>query len=172
MSHRDERFETKRLILRGFTSDDWPGVQQLAINKESSDAAAYDHTWPTSEDGCRDAALYLSQNDFWAVCLKQDNRLIGLIAFNGVDENNSLDLGHLFHTDFVVGTDYVVEAIEPMMRYAFETMDIDRIVARNVPEWTTQIAPLKELGMTQSEAGSDGELVMARETWEARHPEH
>ena len=42
--------ETERLIIRNFQSDDWKSIQTLAINKETSDGAKYDLTWPTSDD--------------------------------------------------------------------------------------------------------------------------
>ena len=47
----------------------------------------------------------LSRDDrFWAVCLREDRKLIGLIAFNSIDKEKRLDLGHLFHREFAGGT--------------------------------------------------------------------
>ena len=81
-------FETERLIIRNFQSSDWNDIQVLAINKETSKFAKYDLTWPTSDEGCKKTAEFLSGTDFfWAVCLKEDGKLIGLIAFNRIDEN-------------------------------------------------------------------------------------
>ena len=56
MADAPERIETERLILRAFTPDDWRAVQEFAKNLATSDAAKYDHRWPTSDEGCKGAA--------------------------------------------------------------------------------------------------------------------
>ena len=144
---RTKIFETERLIIRRFTPDDWTEVQQLAINKESSEGAVYDHQWPTSEDECKGMTEYFSGNaSFWAVCLKTRNNIIGFIALDKMDDGQSLDLGHVFHTNYD-GNEYDTEAIARMMRYAFEKLDIHRIIANNAAAWKRQWAPLEKLGM-------------------------
>jgi len=101
MRHSDGSLRTARLLIRRFTKDDWVSIQALAKDKESSDGAVYDHTWPTSDEGCKGMAGYLSgKESFWAVCLKDDGSVIGLLSFNDVDEKARLDLGHMFHTEY------------------------------------------------------------------------
>lgn len=41
--------ETERLIIRNFKTDDWKALQEMIIQKESSEYAIYDHQWPTSD---------------------------------------------------------------------------------------------------------------------------
>lgn len=94
--------KTERLLIRNFKEDDWKKIQALAIDKETSEGAKYDLTWPTSVDESIKTAEFLSGTDFfWAVCLKENEQLIGLIAFNSIDENRTLDLGHVFHTEYM-----------------------------------------------------------------------
>ena len=145
-----DRFETDRLILRRFVHEDWPDVQKLAIDKESSEAAAWDHRWPTDEEGCKGATDFLARNNYWAVCLKDGGRVIGFISYNGIDENKHLDLGHLFHTKFN-SQDYDTEALRCMMDHAFTHLGVQSIHGDNAEEWTAQLAPLKELGMRLKE---------------------
>ena len=38
-----DSLETKRLVIRKFTEDDWAGIQKLAVNKESSKGGKFDH---------------------------------------------------------------------------------------------------------------------------------
>ena len=142
-----ESLETKRLVIRRFASDDWVELQKLAVNKESSEFGKYDHRWPTSEEGCKGMAGYFSKNEpYWAVCLKDGGRIIGLLALNDVDEHGDLDLGHVFHTDFV-SDDHDTEALRCIMDYAFANLDIRSIYCNNAQEWTSQLAPLKKLGL-------------------------
>jgi len=146
-------YETERLIIRNFQLDDWKQIQDLAINKETSRFAKYDHTWDTSDDGCKKAAEFLSGTDsFWAVCLKEDGRLIGLIAFNQIDENRTLDFGHLFHTDYM-SEEFTTKALQRMVQYAFDELEIDRIVTYNAADWKGQIEPLHRLGMKKTGEG-------------------
>ncbi len=157
-------FETERLIIRNYRFDDWKSIQALAVNKETSRYAKYDIAWPTSDEECQNMARFLSGTDFfWAVCLKEDGRLIGLIAFNSIDETRTLDLGHLFHTDYLSG-DIMFEALRRMVQYIFDELEVDRIGAHNVAEWTEQIAPLKSLGFTPID-GDPVHLGITREDW-------
>jgi len=146
-------YETESLIIRNFRLDDWKGIQALAKNKESSKAAQYDHTWPTSDNGCKGMAEFLSDSDsFWAVCLKEDGKLIGLIAFNRIDENRTLDFGHLCHADHM-SEETTTEAIQRMVQYVFDELEVDRVVTHNAADWEGQIEPLRRLGMRKTGEG-------------------
>jgi len=140
-------FRTARLVIRRFAQDDWAELQKLAIDKESSEHGKYDHRWPTSEEGCKGMAGYFSKSEsYWAVCLKDGGHIIGLLALNDVNEHGALDLGHVFRTDFV-SDDHDTEALRCIMDYAFANLDIRGIHCNNAEEWTSQLAPLKKLGM-------------------------
>ncbi|HEY94256.1 MAG TPA: GNAT family N-acetyltransferase [Dehalococcoidia bacterium] len=143
--------ETERLLIRNFRPDDWKQVQALAINKETSDGVKYDLTWPTSDDESLKMAEFLSGTDFfWAVCLKENEDLIGLIAFNSIDENRTLDLGHVFHTKYMLEQNIMTEAIRRMVQYAFDELEIDRITTHNAADWKGQIEPLYRIGMEKT----------------------
>ena len=140
-------YETEHLIIRNFQFDDWKEIQELAIDKESSDASLYDHPWPTSDSDCQKIAKHFSERDsFWAVCLKESNLIIGLITFNGIDENRALDFGHLFHTKHN-SEKVTTEAIQRMVQYVFDELEVDRIRTHNAAEWKGQLEPLFKLGM-------------------------
>ena len=146
-------YETERLIIRNFRPDDWKGIQVLAIDKQNSDAALYDHPWPTSDADCQSAAEYFSgEESFWAVCLKPNNSIIGFIAFNGIDDNRTLDFGHLFHTEYM-SEEITTEAIQRMLQYVFDELEVDRVVTHNAARWKGQIEPLRKLGMRKTSEG-------------------
>jgi ribosomal-protein-alanine N-acetyltransferase len=148
-----DRLETERLVIRRFTPDDWAEVQKLAGDMASSDAWQYDHGWPTSEDGCKRAAEYLSKNGcYWAVCLKDSDRITGLVSFNNIEDDGRLDFGHLFLREFA-RNDLDTEAIACALDHAFAALDVDRIVCRNAVDWAVQLAPLKTLGLRMGGQG-------------------
>ena len=143
--------ETERPLIRNFRSDDWKQIQALAIDKETSDGAEYDLTWPTSDDESLKMAKFLSGTDFfWAVCLKENEELIGLIAFNSIDENRTLDIGHVFHTNYMLEQDPMTEALRRMVQYAFDELEIDQITTHNAADWKGQIEPLYRPGMKKT----------------------
>ena len=149
MEQAPTRIETERLVIRGFTPEDWRGVQELAKDLASSDAAKYDHAWPTTEEECKGAVGYFAKRtgSSWAVCLKTDKKLIGYISFNDIEKDKQLDFGHVFNTK-LNRDDYDTEAIARMMDHAFTHLDIESIDCKNAEEWTVQVAPLKKLGLT------------------------
>ena len=103
---------------------------------------------------------------FFAVCLKGDQSLIGLLAFNNIDTNKQLDLGHQIHTKYQ-DNDFDREALESIIDFAFEHEDIESIDTRYNSEWTEQIAPLKSFGFTPIE-GDPGHLGITKADWDKR----
>ena len=87
-------FETSRLIIRRFYPEDTQGVYELAVNRNQSEMKYMDHPWPSDFEGCRAAAEWFASTDnMWAVCLKPDFNLIGLIVYNSMDENKQMGSG-------------------------------------------------------------------------------
>lgn len=147
-------FETDRLVIRHFSPEDAEGLCVLAKDRMNSEIANCDHPWPTAIEGCRGMAKWFSEGDvFWAVCLKPDMTLIGMIANNSVSEGeeNILDLGHVWHTSYW-GGDLDAEALSLMIQYAFESLNAEGVVAHN-PLYEPQIAALRGIGMSIRETG-------------------
>ena len=153
MEQRARAVQTERLAIRQFTRDDWRGLQELAEDKESSDGAIYDHTWPTSEDGAKGMAQWCAkQQECLAACLKSDGRLVGFIRFNGIDDEGRMDLGHMFHTAYR-GQGYDTEALRHAVGVAFADPNVKSIIAHNAVDWDGQLTPLVELGFREIARG-------------------
>ena len=175
-------YETELLSIRSFQAGDWRGIQDLAVDLSRSPAAQFDHPWPTSDQGCQAMeGHFRGSQSYWAVCRKADNRIVGVIVFNGI-EDGALDLGHLFHSRHM-SRDMSLQALRRMVQYVFDEMPVRRIVTRNAAAWPGQTEPLFALGFlkTGEERGSfakrpDGvpveflgyTLEMSREDWERR----
>jgi RimJ/RimL family protein N-acetyltransferase len=96
-------------------------------------------------------AEFLSGTDFfWAVCLKENEQPIGLIAFNSIDKNRTLDLGHTFHTEYMLEQDVMTEALRRMVQYAFDELEIDRITTHNAADWKGQNEPVYRIGLKKT----------------------
>lgn len=148
-------YETENLIIRTFEPKDWRGVQSLAIDRQQSPTSHYDHPWPTSEKDCKAIATeFARREDFWAVCVKQDGELIGIVTINSVDMEKCLDLGHLFHSERA-SIEMAKEAIQRMVQYVFDEMLVEKVTTHNAAAWRQQIEPLEALGFrkTKEEMG-------------------
>jgi len=160
---------TNRLIIRSFTLNDWKGIQALAIDKESYKSDPHDPSWPTSDKKCKAFVEYLVRmtDKFFAVCLKSDNTLIGLLSFTYSDGNRQLELGYQIHSKYQ-DNNLDREALEGVINFAFELKNVLSIDSRTNPEWIEQIAPLKSSGFTPIE-GDPGHLGITRENWRIRN---
>lgn len=70
----------------------------------------------------------------WAVTLKGDDRLIGLIGFYRTEfEHFRSEIGYMIHPDFH-GRGIVSEAITRLLEYAFSDMNLHSVVAVIDPE--------------------------------------
>ena len=77
------KIETERLIIRNFIADDCQALQEMVMQKESSEYAVYDHEWPTTEKEIKGIIeWFASGNRFLAVCLKIEDELIGFISLD------------------------------------------------------------------------------------------
>ena len=92
--------------------------------------------------------------------------MIGLLAFNRIDDNKRLDLGYQIHSKYQ-HNDLDREALESIIDFAFKNRDILSIETSTNPEWTEQLAPLKSSGFTPI-AGNPGNLGMTKGDWERR----
>ncbi|MGF7146012.1 RimJ/RimL family protein N-acetyltransferase [Anaerotaenia torta] len=179
--------ETDRLIIRHFTPDDAEAVLALSLDRMGSSMKNFDHQWPTDMEGCMGAAAYFASKDiYYAVCLKPSMKLIGFIAYNNVNEDGIMDLGHVWHTAHQ-DNDLDTEALSLMTQYAFEKLGANGLTSGNPLECEEQIAPLKTIGMSivetinnvsfvKDENGKPIEftgckMLITKEQWDTSHPE-
>lgn len=138
--------ETKRLKLRKFASDDWKDLYEYLSNEE---VVRYEPYSTFSEEDCRNEALKRSQQDyFWAVCLKENNKLIGNIYFKQQDPKEFMtwELGYVFNPQYY-GQGYATESCREVIDYAIQNHKARRIVAMCNPENKSSWKLLERLKM-------------------------
>lgn len=138
--------ETERLILRKFSEDDWKGLheylsQEIVVKYEPYNAL--------TEDECKQEALYRSKEDaFWAVCLKDNKKLIGNVYFQKQEPEEFLtwEIGYVFNPMYY-GNGYATESCRAILSYGFEELKARRIIAMCNPENTASWKVLERLNM-------------------------
>jgi ribosomal-protein-alanine N-acetyltransferase len=159
--------ETKRLVLRPFTADDWQDFRELALDWKAAPGPAFDK-WRTSEAACKELVKHMSTSDnYFAMCLRESGKVVGLLAINGIDENRQLDLGHVILSKYQ-DNDHDREALAALIQHCFNAGGAMSVVTRNAPDHAAQLAPLKSLGFTNTNMKEKGELVITEEAWEQR----
>ena len=118
-------FETKRLILREMTQDDYPSLCKILQDKDVM--YAYEHAFSDEE-----ATAWLNKNlaryekdgfGLWAVVLKESGEMIGQcgLTLQDADGKEVLEVGYLFQKAFW-HKGYATEAAVACKNYAFQTL--------------------------------------------------
>lgn len=136
-----KQMETERLIIRRFKEEDWEGLYEYLSLPEVVHFEPYGVY--SKEECIEEARRRYEEKDkgpFWAVCLKETNKLIGHIYFckEDFEEIMTWELGYVFNPRYY-GKGYATEGCRRMLQYGFEELNAHRIVAecsdKNIPSW-------------------------------------
>ncbi len=126
---RKQEIITERLILRPWQEDDAESLYEYAKNPSVGPVAG----WPvhTSVENSREIIKnILSDNETYAVCLREDNRAIGSIGLIPpaqsltTNNENEIEVGYWIGEPFW-GSGYIPEAIRALQRHAFLDLGYD-----------------------------------------------
>lgn len=171
--------ETTRLILRPWREEDAQDLYQYAKDPDVGPPAG----WPvhTSVENSREIIrTVLSAPETYAVCLKENGEAIGSVGLHRNDiaeSDDEYELGYWIGKPFW-GRGLIPEASRALLRYAFETLGMQRIwcghydgndKSRRVQEklgfayhHTTEGLEISLLG----EVRTGHVMLMTREAWE------
>lgn len=138
--------ETERLILRKFTCEDWKDLYEYLSQEK---VVKYEPYGVFSEEKCKQEAINRAKQDvFWAVCLKENGKLIGNIYFQQQEPKELLtwEIGYVFNPLYY-GNGYATESCKRMLVYGFEQLLAHRIVAMCNPENTSSWKLIERLNM-------------------------
>ena len=178
------RIETERLIIRNFTAKDEEAVYEQIMKFQRSEFVFMDEPWPLERRKYAEIIQYfMSTDDFLAVELKHNKKLIGWFAI-GKNEDGSNNFGYNINMDYH-GQGFATEAGNALLDYMFNELQIETIVngtgLRNKPS----VHLLEKLGFRKiSEekesfhTGEDGNPIeflgghfkLTKEQWTAKKP--
>ena len=109
------------------------------------------------------ASWFASGDDYLAVCLKEDETLLGLVAINRrTDQEAQIhNLGYVFHPGYA-GQGYATESCRAAMVYLFEELEAEGILTGTHPDNEPSVALLNRLGLRQI---GDGEWALSKREW-------
>ena len=128
-------FQTERLILRDITEDDVDAYEKYFVDYDVISHLSSAVPWPYPRDGIINyfhteiLAKQGIDHWFWGISLKDNPaELIGGVSLwrKGVPENRGFWLGKKFW-----GKGIMTEAVIPIMNYAFEVLNFEKLVFAN-----------------------------------------
>lgn len=141
--------ETERLNIRRFAPEDGEDLYEYLSIPEVVAFEPYD---VFSKEACIREVLRRYEEgkygSFWAVCLKQNQKMIGHIYFNqdGPEQFMTWEIGYVFNPAYS-GQGYATESARRIMQYGFAELQAHRITAgvdvANTASWRL----LERLGM-------------------------
>ena len=116
---------SERLYLRRFLPSDYFDLYEYLSDP---DVVRYEPYSPFTLRQTRSEAINRANSCYyWAVCLKESDKLIGNLYFNPTDYD-TYELGFVFNR-FYQKHGYAAESCRCLMDYAFRTLRVRRIVA-------------------------------------------
>lgn len=117
MNDREPRLKTKRLYIQPMSTEEICAYKASADNEWLRDRIS------EREKSCADDHSQRIWYAPWKVCLRDGDDFIGVIAFNGPQEDNTLEV--LFDTfEAYQGHGYTSEALRRVVRWAFNCPEV------------------------------------------------
>jgi ribosomal-protein-alanine N-acetyltransferase len=147
--------ETNRLILRRFTDDDVDAVfamrsdaEIMRFIREPQKRRDETHNWLRLISGkWEDEKI-----GFCAVIEKKSGKVIGWCGLWLLQESNEIEVGYAIKKEFW-GRGFAPEAAEAMLKYGFNELELEKIVAVAYPENQASQNVMKKLGMNYNYVG-------------------
>ncbi len=138
--------ETEGLILRRFSYDDWQDLYEYLSQEAVVKYEPYD---VFSEEACKQEAMRRSKDEaFYAVCLKENSKLIGNIYFQQQEPKEFMtwEIGYVFNPVYHK-KGYATEACRGILRYGFKQIGVHRVIGMCNPENTASWRLLERISM-------------------------
>ncbi|WP_432663674.1 GNAT family N-acetyltransferase [Wukongibacter baidiensis] len=148
------RIDTERLTMRPFTLDDRDSIFNIMKDKEMY-LYTPDEPWSGVESAEEFIKMVLWLYDmnhhnfrhFFAMTIKQSGEIIGFCGIGGIAYDRSKN--EVFYS---IGKDhwgkgYATEAAKAMLKYAFEELELDNIIAAVHPENIASNRVLQKIGL-------------------------
>ena len=150
-----EHVETQRLILRDIRMEDLlEYYERLYGDGDVCRYLLFDPHQDISESMAsieKTLARYENGNCYrWGIALKEDDALIGVIELLRFDEDTSTcSFAYMLGCDYW-NQGYATEALSAVIRFAFEKMEIDRIMVDHMAPNAASGAVMRKVGMTHT----------------------
>ncbi|TFJ91308.1 GNAT family N-acetyltransferase [Lentibacillus salicampi] len=139
-------FKTKRCIINTFQKSDYADVKELYLNQEvrkflggirdkESIVIMLDEMLDTGDD-----------SSYWVVREKQTDHFVGLVSMDPHHEGDNIEISYQFLPNWW-GRGYATEVIHTIIHYAFNELNLSKIVAETQTANEASCRLLERVGM-------------------------
>jgi ribosomal-protein-alanine N-acetyltransferase len=143
--------ETARLVLRALRSDDLDDLYAYASDPQIDRFTPWTH-YLSLEEARADLDDFLAEYErdglgAWGIEHRADRRLIGIATFSPPHRHHRrVELGYTIARAYW-GQGYATEAVQALLQFGFEQMDLVRIEAVVLPDHAASARVLEKAGM-------------------------
>ncbi|WP_010269149.1 GNAT family N-acetyltransferase [Paenibacillus senegalensis] len=137
--------KTSRLLVRNFQTGDWQALYEYTSDEQ---VMKFLPEYVFTEQNAQHFVQKHSGDEArcFAVCLTDEQRLIGHISFHKHFGDHTYEIGWVFHPAYC-NKGYATEAAKAMLRHGFEQLQLHRIIATCQPENIASHRVMEKIGM-------------------------
>jgi len=146
----NEVLTTKRLTIRPFVDSDLDDVFEMRRDPEIMRFIREPQVKPDETKRWIEMISSKWEDSGIGFCALVDNengRFAGWCGLWNLKETDEIEVGYAIHKD-CWGKGFATEAAQRVLKYAFEDLDLERVVAVAFPENLGSIKVMQKLGMT------------------------
>lgn len=142
----NERLETERLVLRPVKLADAEDMYEYASDKETTYYVFETHQ--SLDDTRHSIATYFLANPLgkFGLELKKEQKLIGTMDIRVDMKKSKGEIGYVLNGKYMK-KGYATEAAKALLKFAFETLELEKVTATCDARNTASEAVMKRLGM-------------------------
>jgi RimJ/RimL family protein N-acetyltransferase len=139
--------ETARLRLRHFTPEDFDDLFRLYTDAEVMKYLSMRTREQTHASLCKHIQHWQEHNfGMWAVIHQASGKMIGRCGLGFLENTPEVELGYVFDKSFW-NLGLATEASNATLKYGFETVNLDKIVAIAKPDNIGSVRVIQKVGM-------------------------
>ena len=119
------KLSSERLIIRRFEQNDWQDLYEYLSDDEVVKFEPYEAF--SLEQAKEETNYRITDDNFYAVCLKDNGKLIGNLYLSKGDFN-TFELGYVFNKNYQK-QGYATESVKALLDYAFADLGARRVAA-------------------------------------------
>ena len=154
------RLETERLLLRGWLLDDLDDLYEYAQNMDVGVMQGW-KPHESKEESLIALNSFIVNDESWAIVLRENNKVIGSIK-TSPDENRgryyAKYVSYVLSADYW-GKGYMTEALNRIIKYVFEELNIDLLSAFHYPHNTRSKRVLERCGFQYETTIKQGQKI-------------
>lgn len=126
-----ETLETKRLVLRDWSEEDYEDLYEYARDKRVGPNAGW-RIHKNREESKSILKMFIRNKDCYAIVLKSQNKVIGSIGLHNRIPDDSLknlnqrEIGYVLNPKYW-GNGYIPEAVNTLIEHGFKNLQLDLI---------------------------------------------